>query len=175
MKYFSLGLAVAIVLAATDASMGQRFRRSRGGATSGYAPGPRSEAEPAPSPQELQLAEIIRRQQHLRVGESTGEQDWQCFDWNDWRAFNEQNVPVAVVKQLGEDAEFKQLVEQIRQMDAAARNRLLVRASKVYKPTWAQLRQVSPAGQTEAGQLAEKRVAEAIVELVRQMISPPAR
>lgn len=117
------------------------------------------------------LMELIKQQQAVHVGQSYGEWAEQCFTWDDLEGFNECEVPGRIVEELKKDAEFAELVAQIRQMAPPARNELLRQAGNTFKPTWRQLGRISPAGQTDAGQQAERRVAAAIVGLVRQMLA----
>lgn len=161
MKTLGILLAVAVLLTASDAAMAQRFGRS------GARP------YPAASPQELRLVAVIRQQQRLHVRESWGEEDWQCFTWTNLRDFQAGNAPGTVVDVLNADPQFGQLVGEIGAMSASARTYLLARALRTYKPTWAQLGRVTPAGQTDAGQTAEQEIARAVVGLVRQMLDRP--
>lgn len=119
------------------------------------------------------LIELIQQQQAVCVGESYGQWAHECFTWRNLETFNREDVPGKIVKKLKEDAEFADLVAQIQEMTPSARSELLRQAAGTYKPTWAQLGRISPAGQTDAGQQAERRVAAAIVGLVRQLLAGP--
>ena len=121
------------------------------------------------------MIRTIREQQRLHVRESWGDQDWQWFTDSDYQSFTQHNVPGEVVAKLKDDPQFKRLVDEIGQMDAGQRSQLLARAARTYKPTWAQLGRISREGQTNAGQRAERDIAQAIVGLVRQMVSQPPR
>jgi hypothetical protein len=59
-------------------------------------------------------------------------------------------------------------------MGPGAREKLLNEGMNTYKPTWALRKEISPNGQTEAGQKAERLIAEAIVDLVRELYKLPA-
>jgi len=163
MRTKTLGIlsAVAVLLAASDAAMAQRFGRSA------------ARPYPAASPQELRLVAVIRQQQRLHVRESWGEDDWQCFTWANLREFQADNVPGTVLRALNTDPQFEQLVSEIGTMSDSARSYLLARALRTYRPTWAQLGRVTSAGQTEAGQQAEREIARAAVGLVRQTLDQP--
>jgi hypothetical protein len=58
-------------------------------------------------------------------------------------------------------------------MDATKRQNLLDRASTTYKQTWAEMGKVGPEGQTDAGQTAERLIAEAVVEKVKELLKKP--
>jgi len=121
------------------------------------------------------LIELIKQEQAIYVGESYGQWAHECYTWDDLAAFNHDDVPGKIVKKLKADAKFVALVRQIKEMAPSARSELLRQGANTYKPTWAQLGRISPAGQTDAGQQAERRVAAAIVGLVRRlMVGPPA-
>jgi len=178
MKSLHILLTLAILFAGANTSMGQLFRRHRSAGWSGTDVSVsrsqrlgRNDAGAA-TPQESQLIQIIRKQQALHVGDSWGEQDWQCFDWSDWQQFVVNNIPRQVTAYLSQDAHFQKLVAEIQELDAGQRQRMLARAGRTYRPTWAQLGRISTEGQTEAGQLAERRIAQAIVELLERK---PAR
>jgi hypothetical protein len=119
------------------------------------------------------LLKLIRETQLTHVGISEGPEDYQCFTWEDLKESKASNVPAMVASTLRNDPEFLAVVDQIRQMTAADRNRLLHRASLTCKPTWARLGRITPEGQTVAGQQAELLLARAIVGLVRELLSNP--
>jgi len=123
--------------------------------------------------QDHPLIALIKQQQRVHVRESWGEWDYQCFTWDDLRWFQKEDVPAEITKKLAKDAKFAAIVRGIKEMKPAERNKLLKRASRTYKPTWAQLGRITRAGQTDAGQEAERLIAGAIVQLVTRTLGRP--
>jgi hypothetical protein len=115
------------------------------------------------------LIEIIREQQEKNVRLSYAEAASQNFSDLDLANFIKEKKPAKIAEELKRDNEFLDTVLAIKAMPATERQRLLERALTIYKPTWAQLGRIDPKGQTEAGQKAEKVIAETIVNLVRDL------
>jgi hypothetical protein len=127
------------------------------------------------------LISVIKDKQHQTVGDSTGTLDYQCFTHAKLAAFDKQGVPNQIASELKKDAGFVQLTLAIRAMEPAARQQLLRRAASTYRPSWAQLG-LEPAtsnstklltGQTTAGSTAEREIAEAITNLVKDLCNRP--
>lgn len=116
------------------------------------------------------LVELLKQQQAIHVGESWGPWIGQCFTWEDLKRFKEADVLGQIVAELRDDAKFAEIVSEVRQMAPSARSELLRQAGNTCKPTWRQLGRTSPAGQTDAGQQAERLIAAAVTGLVRQML-----
>lgn len=148
-------------------------------------PGPDKQSSPpppAPSPVDTEsLIKIIKDKQHEKIGDSTGTLDYQCFTDAKLAAFDKGNVPAQVVADLKKNATFIQLALAIRAMEPAARQDLLQRAANTFRPPWSQLG-IDPAtssmekkltGQTNAGSTAEREIAEAIANLVRDLCRRP--
>jgi len=55
-------------------------------------------------------------------------------------------------------------------MQPGKRSALLTSADKPLRPTWAEIGRVSKKGQTEKGQVAEKMIATATVDLVKRLV-----
>jgi hypothetical protein len=120
------------------------------------------------------LMRVIQDEQQKAVKRSYGELAGQNFSEDNLRSFTTDKVPARVVSELRSDNRFLDLVLAIKCMPPSQRQALLRRARATYKPTWADLGRVDPKGQTEAGQKAEKQIAEAIVGLVESLVALPA-
>jgi len=124
------------------------------------------------------LIDLIKSQQGKYVRESYGLQAGQCFTDVDYNSFEQDKTTSKIVGQLRQDGDFRTLVSAIKAMQPDKREDLLARAAKTYKSTWAELnmnpttapREQLIKGQTDAGQKAEREIAEAVVDLVKQMI-----
>jgi hypothetical protein len=147
------------------------------------ASGTRTPATPTPSPTAApknpeRLIDLIRQLQHEHVRDSSGIQAGQCFTDNDLAKFKADKVTAEIVGHLKDDKDFSAAVDSIRAMDSGERTKLLDKARQTYKKTWAELGYdpaTTPAaklreGQTDAGQEAERLIAEAVVDLVRQKL-----
>jgi hypothetical protein len=171
MQTFHLLSSVMVLLCLGDACQAQLFRRLP-------ARSPEPQAQASPSSLETQydehpLIKLIRSEQNKHVGVSTGTEAAQCFTTDDLRNFKREDVPGQVTARLKKASEFAALVGQIRLMAPADRSRLLSRASKTFKPTWQQLGKITSAGQTDAGQEAERLLAKAITQLAVELLDTP--
>ena len=115
------------------------------------------------------LIEIIKQQQGKNVRESHGEEASQNFSESDLANFIKGKKTTKIAEELKRDNEFIDTVFAIKAMPPNERQKLLERASNTYKPTWAELGKIDPHGQTEAGQKAEKMIADTIVNLVKEL------
>ena len=115
------------------------------------------------------LIDIIKAQQRKYVRESSGPFAYQSFTEDDLKAFRASNIRNAIVSDLKHDNEFIGVVLKIKEMDPTERQALLTKSSQTFHPTWAELHKISPEGQTEAGQAAEREIATIIVNLVRDL------
>jgi len=115
------------------------------------------------------LLEIIKQQQRLHVKESYGELANQCFTENDLRKFVSDRQATQIADELKRSNELLDIVQAVKAMAPTDRQNLLEAGLHTYKPTWEQLGKVDRQGQTVAGQNAEKMIAEAIVNLVKNL------
>jgi hypothetical protein len=115
------------------------------------------------------LIDIIKAQQRKYVRESSGPFAYQSFTEDDLKAFRASNIRNTIVSDLKHDNEFIAVVLKIKEMDPTERQALLTKSSQTFHPTWAELHKISPDGQTEAGQAAEREIATIIVNLVRDL------
>jgi hypothetical protein len=123
------------------------------------------------SPEELLV--VIKSQQQSEVKESYGEYRGQNFSDEDLKAFKEKNTPQAVAERLRRDGHFIDVVLAIKRMEPGARQQLLGVGVQTYRKTWAELGRMSREGQTEAGQEADRLIAKAIVDLVKELYNLP--
>lgn len=115
------------------------------------------------------ILEIIKEQQSLFVKKSYGEYSLQCFTDSDLQIFISKGVIGTVKENLLKSNEFLAIVIAIKEMNPIERQKLLVRAQNTFKPTWAELGKISPDGQTDSGQTAEKLIAKSIVDLFSEL------
>jgi hypothetical protein len=113
---------------------------------------------------------IIKEQQSIYVKESIGQMDYQCFTESDLQNFISKNIPNVIKLNLQKSNEYLTVVLAIKEMDPVARQNLLMSAQSTFKPTWEELGEISKKGQTEAGQNAEKLIAQAIVDLTKSLL-----
>lgn len=122
----------------------------------------------------LELITIIRNFQRKNVRDSWGTQLGECFSDEDLTTF-QQGTVFRILDELKKDKVFSALLETIRQLSSSKKNNLLTTAESTYRQPWSELG-LNPAaasrkellrGQTIAGSIAERSIAEAIVGYVR--------
>lgn len=136
----------------------------------------KQEATPAAKPEAAkpeELVSIIQEQQKAQVKESSGQQEWQCFTEDDLKRFVDNKKLDSITEQLKHTPRFLNVVLGVRLMEPGHRAELIRSADKPLRPTWSQLGRISPEGQTDSGQNAEKMIASAIVRLVKELIKLP--
>jgi hypothetical protein len=116
------------------------------------------------------LLKIIKNKQAKNVRESYGEFASQCFTDDDLSRFIREDRPSSIARGLKKDKSFLSVVGAIKKMHVAERKALFERALATYKLTWAELGKISREGQTEAGQKAERLIAETIVNLAKESV-----
>jgi hypothetical protein len=139
--------------------------------------------ESGPTEKPEKLLDIIVSQQRSNVKESWGVYAFQCFTQDDLQQLIRSGTPRQIADELKKDDEFIDVVRAIRALPPSERLRLLDRALGTYRRTWAQLGldpTKSPESElrkatTDSGQVAEKLISEAIVDLVKDLCSRPAR
>jgi hypothetical protein len=137
-------------------------------------PTPTFTPSPTPTlPKPDMLIEIILKAQQSNVRESYGEFAGQNFTARNLQEFIAKGTLKDITAQLKADSEFLDVVLAIKHMPPSERQKLLNKGSHTYKPTWEQLGEISPKGQTSAGQKAEQMIADAIVNLVKELSQLP--
>lgn len=119
------------------------------------------------------LIEIIKEKQRKYIKLSFGERKGQNFSDEDLKNFRASNRPATIAGDLKHDNRFLAVVLKIKEMDPTDRQALLIRCAQTYHPTWSELGKISPEGQSEAGQIAEREVAIATVSLVKDLLKLP--
>lgn len=122
-----------------------------------------------PLPEPDTLIQIILREQRDNVRESYAESAGQNFSDVNLQNFKKTGKLAEIIKRLKTDAEFLDVVLAIKRMTPSARQKLLHQGLNTFKPTWQQLGRIDRAGQTDAGQEAERMIAEGIVNLVKEL------
>lgn len=116
------------------------------------------------------LTELILSIQKRYVRESSGERASQCFTDIDLNNFHSTDVPKTIANDLRRDNKFLAIVRSIQNLNSPQRTELLDKAASTYQPTWAQLGKIDRRGQTDAGQQAQKEIADTVVGLVKEML-----
>ncbi|ESQ15031.1 MAG: hypothetical protein N838_14805 [Thiohalocapsa sp. PB-PSB1] len=119
------------------------------------------------------LVNIITTQQIANVRKSYGERAGQNFSDRDLNQFIRQGRATIIANELKKNRDYLEVVLAIKRMNPTARNDLYTRAYETYRPTWAELGKIDSAGQTEAGQEADKMIAQAIVEMTQDLLLMP--
>lgn len=117
------------------------------------------------------LLTYIQRTQRQFVRASYGPLEHQCFTDADLVRFVRAGIPGRVAATAKSSAEFRVLISSIRPMSVQDRERLLRAARNEFRPTWEQLGRISPEGQSEAGQQADRLIAQVIAAVAVQMLS----
>lgn len=132
---------------------------------------------PVPTPTQStikpeKLFEIIKSKQTEKVKLSTGEYAYNSFTDKNLQEFISQNIPSQVTSELKKDNGFLDVILVIKAMNPTDRQKLLEKGATTYKQTFEQFGSVDPTGkaQTVDGQKAERLIAEAIVNLVKDLI-----
>lgn len=126
--------------------------------------------ERPPKNQETELIEIIKQKQKKYVKESYGEAANQCFTDIDLKKFKKSDKIQIIIDELKNDKRFIAAVSALNNLPPDEQQELLDSAMSTYKPTWAELGEISRKGQTDAGQEAEKLIAEAVVNLIKKVM-----
>jgi hypothetical protein len=112
---------------------------------------------------------VVRTIQDELVKESIDQHN--CFTNEDYAAFKSDEITKKVVQRLENDDIFRAIARTIAGFDTANRNQINNEARLSFKKTWAQLGKITPQGQTEAGQKAEREIAIAIADLLQKLVS----
>jgi hypothetical protein len=156
---------------------------------SASSPSPQSSSGPPARPTESatvaakvdpeRLISLVKQIQTEYVRDSTGIQAHECFTKDDFNQFVKDKKTAEIVERLRNDNDFRNLVSAIRDLSFDKRSDLFSRASNTYRRAWRELK-LNPEtasadelrkGQTDEGMQAEKLIAQAVVNLVRQMLS----
>jgi hypothetical protein len=119
------------------------------------------------------LLAIIREQQRAYVRESWGKESGQCFTDDDLAEFRRSGIPSVIVQSLRHNNRFINVIRNVKAMEPAGRQELLLAAANVARSTWAQLGKITSKGQTEAGRHAELMIAEAVSNFANELLLQP--
>jgi len=134
---------------------------------------PQPSTSPTPTVDPKELLEIIQSTQRSEVRESWGKWMGENFSDEDLKTFREKNVPQSVTERLKHNSYFIDVVLAIKRMRPGDREKLLDDGKRTRRKTWAELGGISREAQTEAGRQAEELLAQAIVNLVRELYKLP--
>jgi hypothetical protein len=120
-----------------------------------------------PDPKEKLFGYIVEYQS-IYVKKSTGTFDYNCFTDSDLLKFHDRDTPKQIESKLLHDTEFLALVLAIKNLTPEQWGNIKREALLIYRPTFAEAGGVKSDGsaQSAAGQQAEQKVAETIVNLV---------
>lgn len=125
------------------------------------------------SQQSNKLSQIIKKQQKRYVKESCGTLDYQCFTEKDLERFKGNRTTTVVTNSLQQDISFWRVILWLKNLPTERKENMFEQAKETYKPTWAELGEVSCKGQTQAGQEAERMIADAVEKLARDLEKRP--
>jgi hypothetical protein len=117
------------------------------------------------------LTDIIKEQQRQNVKTSYTEHN--CFTDENLNSFKKSKKQDKIVADLMSDNSFIDLIISIKGLSPTDRQKLLDRCSKIAKPTWGDLGNISSEGQTDAGNEAELLIARSIATKVNEMANLP--
>jgi hypothetical protein len=114
------------------------------------------------------------QRQHVKLSYSITN----CYTDVDFKKFQRDGITGQITRQLRTDRGFLNIVSSLNRMSPDALTAILDSATNTYKKTWAALgfdpattpRQELLKGQTDAGSEAERLIAEAVVNLVHEML-----
>lgn len=116
------------------------------------------------------LIDVIKSYQDKYVRKSHDIYHYQCFTTDDYNSFRSQKTVEKIVNELRKSKLLETLVLEIGKLSENERTELYKKGLRTYQPTWNELGKISVEGQTVAGQKAQKEIAEAIVNLVKEMV-----
>jgi hypothetical protein len=116
------------------------------------------------------LIKLIEKVQRQYVRLSYSPQGCCCYTTEELDKFKKNKTIDKIVASLRKDKNFLKIVTDLRSMPKDQLTKALGFAAQTYHPTWAEIGEISPKGQTDAGQEAERLIAEAIVGLARELL-----
>jgi len=114
------------------------------------------------------LVSVIKDEQRKAVRISYSETD--CFTYTDLENFRNERKTEQIINDLSHQNSFINIVIAIKKMQPVPRQEFLNACSNTAKPTWDQLRNITPEGQTNAGHEAELMISTGIVRKVFDLI-----
>jgi hypothetical protein len=138
----------------------------------------RAGAQPAgtgPAGPRARLGSVIAKTQRAHIRESYGELAGECFTWVDLDRFRRAGAARVLAAGLRSAPEVREVVVHFQGRSIDEVRASLGPLRKALRPTWAQLGKISRHGQTEAGNRAERELADAIVDMVLGLLSAPSK
>jgi hypothetical protein len=114
---------------------------------------------------------VIAELQRTYVRASYGEMAGQNFSDQDLARFEADGVVTRIVDSLRHQPAFRSAVLDLQAADEALQRDILLRASRPLRRTWAEIGAITPDGQTEAGNRAERLIGAAVAALCRELLS----
>ncbi len=94
-----------------------------------------------------------------------------CFTSYDYANFKKNKVTEKIVNELSMSDVYKRLIDNLIKLNDAELNKNLNNGVSTFQKTWAEQGYISKTGQTEAGQNAQKEIANVIVDLVKKKLN----
>jgi hypothetical protein len=132
-----------------------------------------SDDAPLKSGNENDVVTAIKIAQKTNVRESYGEEANECFTDVDYQEFKARNMPLKIAQSLRSDRKFMEGVLALRERPAAKRKVFIQSCRRALHPTWAEQGHIGPDGQTDAGKAAELDIANAVANMVEDLVKLP--
>lgn len=113
------------------------------------------------------IIDVIKIKQDRHIRKSYREGD--CYTWADFDDLKSSDKLGRIVENLNSNSHFLQMVLETNKLSAEEWGVLREEALATYQGTWDEIGKVGPDGQTQAGQEAQKLIANKIVDLVSKL------
>jgi len=128
---------------------------------------------PLKSGNESNVVTAIEIAQKSNVRESCGPEADESFTDADYQEFTARKMPRKIAQSLRSDRKFMEGVLALREKPAAERGAFIQSCRRALRPTWAELGRISCEGQTDAGQAAELDIANAVADMIEELVKLP--
>lgn len=115
-----------------------------------------------------EVVELIKEMQSDNIKNSINENN--CFTDNDYSKFQSNKIVEGIIEKLKKDEYFLGLVKDTALLNPRERRKVYRAAKGTYEKTWAEIGNISPAGQTDAGSKAEREIAYAVTKLLEDLV-----
>jgi len=132
-----------------------------------------SDDAPLKSGNESDVETAIKIAQKINVRESCGPEADECFTDADYQEFTARKMPRKIAQSLRSDRKFMEGLLALRETPAAEREAFIRSFRRALRPTWAELGRISCEGQTDAGKAAELDIANAVADMVEELVKLP--
>jgi hypothetical protein len=120
-----------------------------------------------------EVEKAIKTAQKDNVRVSWGTRAGECFTDMDYQKFKTEQVPLKIAQSLRSDRAFLEGVLALREKPAAEREKFIQSCRRSLHLTWAELGHIGPDGQTDAGQAAELDIANAVADMIEELVKLP--